>query len=183
LLRRAGAPARARCGFATYFASDRFVDHWVVEHWDSRAAMWVRTDPQLDDVQRRELDLDFDPLDLPEGRFLSGGEAWQLCRSGRADPDLFGILEYWGAWFVRNNVVRDLAALNKVELLPWDAWGLMETHDVHDEQGDELVDQVATATCSDDWHAIRDLYDVEARLRVPRKVTSHRTGRRVRVPT
>ena len=28
LLRHLGVPARARCGFATYFAPDQVVDHW-----------------------------------------------------------------------------------------------------------------------------------------------------------
>ena len=42
---------------------------------------------------------------------------------GRAEPDTFGIFEFWGLWFVQANVVRELAALNKMELLPWDVWG------------------------------------------------------------
>ena len=31
----------------------------------------------------------------------------------------------YGYWFIAGNLVRDLAALNKVELLPWDDWGAM----------------------------------------------------------
>ena len=46
----------------------------------------------------------------------------QLCRAGQANPDLFGVFDMHGMWFIRGNVVRDLAALNKVELLPWDCW-------------------------------------------------------------
>ena len=34
-LRAAGVPARARCGFATYFVPPRKVDHWIVEYWSS----------------------------------------------------------------------------------------------------------------------------------------------------
>src|SRR5690606_3984885 len=34
LLRRAEIPARARCGFGAYFEPGKFVDHWIVEHWD-----------------------------------------------------------------------------------------------------------------------------------------------------
>ena len=31
LLRRAGIPARARCGFGAYFEPGKYVDHWVTE--------------------------------------------------------------------------------------------------------------------------------------------------------
>jgi Transglutaminase-like superfamily len=32
-LRARGVPARARCGFATYFERGAFIDHWVAEYW------------------------------------------------------------------------------------------------------------------------------------------------------
>ena len=34
LLRYRGIPARARCGFATYFQKGQGLDHWVTEYWD-----------------------------------------------------------------------------------------------------------------------------------------------------
>ena len=40
LLRHFGIPARARCGFATYFATDQVVDHWVVEYWNAEEQRW-----------------------------------------------------------------------------------------------------------------------------------------------
>ncbi len=180
VLRRSGIPARARCGFATYFEPDRYVDHWVVEYWEPELARWRRVDNQLDQVQRDALTLDFDPTDVPAGKFLDGAEAWQMCRAGAADPERFGILDFWGLWFVRNNVVRDLAALNKMELLPWDGWGLM-----NDEQGggpaSGLVDRVAQAIVADDWLEIRRLYDDNDLLRVPEHVVSYRAGTTVPV--
>jgi hypothetical protein len=183
LLRRSGVPARARCGFATYFEPDRFIDHWVVEYWEPARARWRRTDNQLDDVQRQALGLDFDPTDLPAGEFVDGAEAWQLCRAGAADPERFGILDFWGLWFVRNNGVRDLAALNKMELLPWDGWGLMN---VAEEDGggptSGLIDQVAAATVADDWLQLRRLYAENELLRVPDRVVSYRAGTTVPVP-
>src|SRR5437899_818730 len=143
---------------------DRYVDHWVVEYWEPELARWRRVDNQLDQVQQDALTLDFDPTDVPAGKFLDGAEAWQMCRAGAADPERFGILDFWGLWFVRNNVVRDLAALNKMELLPWDGWGLM-----NDEQGggpaSGLVDRVAQAIVADDWLEIRRLYDENDLLR------------------
>lgn len=164
LLRSHGVPARARCGFATYFQSGKFVDHWVCEWWHSQDHRWVMTDAQIDDVQHTGLGLDFDPLDVPGDRFLVAGHAWRQCRAGKADPMLFGIFDMWGLWFVRGNVLRDLAALNKVELLPWDGWGLMLSgNDEHI----ELTDVAAAATLSGDLVTIRGLYESEDLLHAP----------------
>ena len=177
LLRRSGIPARARCGFATYFEPDRYIDHWVVEYWEPTLARWRRVDNQLDDVQRQALGLDFDTTDLPAGTFLDAAEAWQLCRAGGADPERFGILDFWGLWFVRNNVVRDLAALNKMELLPWDGWGLMTLAEEHaTEPASGLIDKVADAIVADAWLECRGLYEEHDLLRVPEDVVSYRAG-------
>src|SRR5207253_5946418 len=96
----------------------------------------------------------FAPYDLSPCVFLTGGEAWQTIRAGEADPDTFGIFEFWGSWFVRHNVVRDLAALNKVEMLPWDAWGVMI-----EGEDDALVDELARVTVDADLDAVRRAYD------------------------
>jgi hypothetical protein len=170
LLRHAGIPARARCGFATYFESGKYVDHWVTEYWDAGERRWVRIDSQLDEVQRAAISPGFDTEDLPPGPFLPAGEAWQLCRAGRADPDTFGIFEFWGLWFVQANVVRDLAALNKLELLPWDVWGLMTFQEEPDAAGSSLTDSVADVIAGDDLNAIRRVYEDNEGLRVPDKV-------------
>ena len=34
MLRRQGVPARARCGFGSYFEPGKFGDHWVCEYYD-----------------------------------------------------------------------------------------------------------------------------------------------------
>jgi hypothetical protein len=124
LLRWQGIAARARCGFATYFDYGCFVDHWVCEVWDEAAGRWRRVDAQLDAVERAIYGVAFDALDVPVDRFLCAGRAWTLCREGHADAERFGQFKLGGMWFLRGNLVRDVAALNKVELLPWDAWGL-----------------------------------------------------------
>jgi|GEM_PF-1198454 len=121
LLRRAGPPSRARCGFAGYFEPGKWVDHSVVEHWDGDR--WVMLDPQVDDFQRGLIGLVDDPADLPSGLFLPAGEAWLRCQAGQEIGEHFGILDMWGQWFIKGNIARDLAALNKVEMLPWDGWG------------------------------------------------------------
>ncbi|HHF52307.1 MAG TPA: transglutaminase domain-containing protein [Candidatus Aminicenantes bacterium] len=146
LLRYKGIPAVARCGFGTYFNPGYFEDHWVVEYWDEEKGRRVMVDPQIDDLMRKRLDIQFDTLDMPSGHFLNAAEAWRLCREGQEDPEKFGIFDMRGLWFVRGNLLRDLAALNKVELLPWDVWGLASRSESEMSESDYvLLDQAAAA--------------------------------------
>ena len=147
MLRHQGVPARARCGFATYFVPDQYEDHWVCEHWNADEKRWVLVDAQLDAMQRRALRISFNQFDVPRDKYLVAGKAWQMCRAGQADPDKFGLLEWRGLWFVRNNLVRDLLALNKIELLPWDRWGLMaDSQEPLTPVDAELLDRIAALT-------------------------------------
>jgi hypothetical protein len=129
MLRRQGIAARARCGFAAYFAKQKYVDHWVTEYWHGERAAWVLFDAQLDAHQRALFRIPFDPADVPRDRFLVAGDCWQLCRTGKADPMDFGILDLFGWWMIAGNVVRDIAALNNHEMLPWDCWHPMPRPD------------------------------------------------------
>ncbi len=124
-LRAKGIPARARCGFGIYFEKDRFVDHWVTEVWNTGESRWVMVDSQLDDLQCSALKLDFDPLDMPTGKFILAGEAWRMCRTGTGNADSFGIFEWHGMNFIAGNVWRDLLSLQRIELLPWDDWDML----------------------------------------------------------
>ncbi|MGK3990242.1 transglutaminase domain-containing protein [Sorangium sp. So ce136] len=173
LLRAKGVPARARCGFGGYFAPGDFVDHWVCEHWDAAASRWVLVDAQIDDVQAAALKPDFDVLDVPRDRFVVAGDAWARCRAGEADPSRFGFLDMRGLWFIAGNVVRDLAALNHMEMLPWDDWGAIVGPDepLRDDQL-ALFDRLAAVTRSPDasFAELRSLYEGDERLRVPQTV-------------
>jgi hypothetical protein len=170
ILRAQGVPARARCGFGTYFTPGSWEDHWVCEYWHGSKQRWVMVDAQLDAVQREVLTIDFDPLDLPPGRFILAGEAWQLCRRGEADPHKFGIFQ-WNGWdFIRGNVMREVLALNLVEVLPWDSWGILQTPLV--EGLDEVwaaVDRAAELALNVDEHfcELRQFYTEESGLQVP----------------
>jgi hypothetical protein len=182
LLRRAGTPARARCGFGTYFEAGKYIDHWIVEYWDRAHNGWRRVDSQLDQVQHEAMSIDFDATDVPRDRFLAGGEAWQLSRAGRADPDTFGILDFWGPMMLRGNAVRDLASLNKMELLPWDGWGLMiRADELGDEAADRVTDEIADTTVAGEWNDVRRLYEENDLLRVPATIVSYRSGASVTV--
>jgi hypothetical protein len=126
LLRWQGRAARARCGFGGYFVPGLYEDHWVCEIWDEDLERWRLVDAQIDEIQRR-LFGPKDPLDVRRDEFIVGGEAWEGCRAGRFETSRFGLssIHESGLWFVCGDFVRDVAALNKVELLPWDMWGVM----------------------------------------------------------
>ncbi|MGE5250938.1 MAG: transglutaminase domain-containing protein [Bacteroidota bacterium] len=180
ILRHQGRAARARCGFGAYFLPGRYEDHWVCEVWNVEEMRWVLVDAQLDEVQCRALQIPFDPLDVPRGQFITGGRAWQMCRSGEADPDHFGIFDMHGLWFVRGDLIRDVAALNKMELLPWDSWGLMEeAHYPFPEDELAFLDHVADLSGGDvpDFWSLERLYETDTRLHVPDEIKSYaRTG-------
>jgi len=183
MLRHQGVPARARCGFATYFLPNHFEDHWVCEYW-RKPGRWVMVDAQLDPLQRGRLGIDFDTLDVPADRFIVGGKAWQMYRSGKWDPEAFGISNLHGAWFIRGNLVRDLASLNKIELLPWDAWGLIDKKEETISNADlSLLDKSAALSQGDNdrFADVRDLYLGSDLLRVPPVISSYRKSSRVKV--
>ncbi len=168
-LRQKGIPARARCGFGTYLRKCYYEDHWVAEHWDAKEQRWVMVDPQLDEFQIKQLGVDFDPSDIPPGRFVPGGEAWRRCRAGEADADRFGIFDMRGLWFVQGDLIRDFLALNKTEILPWDSWGLMADPQTQLSPHDlRLLDRIALVSRDVDahWTELRALYAQEPRLAV-----------------
>lgn len=184
LLRHKGIPARARCGFGRYFETGHYEDHWVGEVWNAAAGRWVLVDAQMDALQRGVLDLPFDPLDVPRDQFITGGAAWQLCRSGQADPDAFGIHDMHGLWFIRGNLVRDVAALNKMELLPWDVWGLADEGSGLTADDLTALDEMAALSGGDaaDFDRIRTWYETDARWRVPPVIVSYTPAGLVSVP-
>ncbi len=167
MLQHLGVPARGRCGFGAYFLPDHYEDHWVCEYWNEDQQRWVLVDAQLDALQLRSLGISFDPLNVPRDQFLVGGKAWQMCRSGRADPDKFGIFEWHGLWFVRGDLVRDFLSLNKIELLPWDSWGMMAgPEDALTTQDAEVLDRMAALTLAGNeaFEQVRTLYESDPRL-------------------
>jgi hypothetical protein len=169
MLRHQGVPARARCGFATYFAPNHFEDHWVCEYRNDEGR-WVMVDAQLDEVQRIRLGVRFDALDVPRDQFILGGRAWQMCRAGEAQPQQFGVMDFHGMSFVLGNLVRDLASLNKLEMLPWDTWGILRKGErqLLDSET-SLLGKVAELTQADDsrFEEVLALYGNNELLRVP----------------
>jgi Transglutaminase-like superfamily len=157
LLRYRAIPARVRCGFATYFQPNQALDHWITEYWDSERNRWCRIDSEI--LGQSVLS---HPENLQPDDFLSGGEAWTAFRRGEIDASQFGVCgtENFGAAEIRGNAVKDLAALNKVEMLPWDEWGRMQEA-YQGKTGadyDVLLDTLAAACAADDPEAVCALY-------------------------
>jgi hypothetical protein len=145
-LRHHEIPARLRVGFAAYFTPGFHEDHWVCEH--------------------------------PRDAFLVAGEAWGRARRGTVDPDTCGVsaIGIAGPRFLASSVVRDLATLNKREMLAWDVWGLprrLAPGAPIPEPAATRLDAVAALTAAPDadWPALRELHDEED-LRVPPVVLS-----------
>jgi hypothetical protein len=167
ILRQQGVPARARCGFGAYFNPGTYEDHWVCEYWNAEQQRWIMVDAQLDQFQRDSLKITFDPLDVPPDQFVSGGRAWRMIRSGEVAPEMFGIFDWRGQWFAQNDLVRDFLALNKIELLPWDSWGLMAGPEDCVSTADlTLLDRIAALTIDPEvtFDDLRTLYASDPRL-------------------
>jgi Transglutaminase-like superfamily len=175
MLRSKGVPARARCGFGAYFNPPKFEDHWVCEYWDHEAHRWLLVDAQLDDIWRDRLHISFDPLDVPRDQFLTAAVAWHRCRRREVDPAAFGVsfVDLYGLWFVAGSLIRDAAALNKVEMLPWDVWGAQPAPGSSlDTDQVAWFDELAASTAEPDAHfrALRRRYEQDSRIRVPEQV-------------
>lgn len=173
MLRAKGVPARARYGFGAYFNPGFFEDHSICEYWNAAESRWVLVDPQFDEVWRARLGIGHDVLDVPRDQFLAGGDAWAKWRAGEADAAKFGIFRGGsrGSWFIAGVLIRDLAALNKMEMLQWDAWGGMPRPDesqLTDEQL-ALFDRITAVTLDPDasFGELRKLYEEGDRLGVP----------------
>jgi hypothetical protein len=179
LLRATGTPARIRGGFATYFVKDFHEDHWVTEYRLGDGS-WRLVDPQ---VLHASYDVPFDPLDVPRDQFLVAADCWRMCRAGQADPSTFGFASVEGLagmWLVRARLLQDLAALNGIELLPWDGWAPEILDDQALTEDDiALVDTIAAASSEDE---LRRLYG-DPRLTVPDDITSYTTYGGVRQVT
>jgi hypothetical protein len=184
MLRRQGAPARPRCGFATYFRGPDstpgfHVDHWVCEYWKPDERRWVLVDAEIDEGARSHAHVTLDACDVPCDQFLVAGKAWQLCRAGQADPDSFGLgpSSMHGLWYIVSQLVRDLASLNKMELLCWDCWALgdIEEGGIPSAEDAALLDRVAALTLADNeaFAEMRSLYENDDRLRVPPIIRSY----------
>lgn len=175
ILRTKGIPARYRCGFGSYFNPPYFEEHVVCEYWNAPQARWIIVDPQFDEIWQEKLEIEHNVLDVPRDCFIMAGDAWMQCRSGAADPTKFGIFKgnLRGLWFIAGEIIRDVAALNKVEMLPWDIWGAIpQSGEELDDDQLAFFDRLAALTQSPDtsFTKLLKLYKRDDRLHVPATV-------------
>ncbi|KAH8646202.1 hypothetical protein BX600DRAFT_477269 [Xylariales sp. PMI_506] len=170
LARQKGIPARARVGFASYFMSGWMVDHVVAEVWDGQR--WRLVDPQMAPGRAPAKGVGaVDWCDVTAEQFMTGPRAWLAAREGSVDPAKFVVdpslkLEELRGWpYLAHNVIHDLVALAKTEMLLWDAWGIQLNHDggpipdadaaVIDDLSKVLLDEDVKPEVIQDW-ASRD---------------------------
>jgi hypothetical protein len=154
MARRKGIPARGRIGFAGYLIDGWLIDHMIAEVWDEPAQRWRLVEPEIDDDHPDPVGgvISFDPLDVPPDRFLTAPRAWQLARSGAIDPERFIVTPSLelpttrGMPQLRRDLVRDLAALNKTEMLLWEDWGMQDSRTPPGPDELLVLDELATLT-------------------------------------
>ena len=126
-LRANGRAARSRCGFGTYFAPTR-----------RSTTGWWRSGMVIAGGWSIFRSMTFSVQNWGWSSTLSTCRRVSSCwppRPGnsagvaRTTPNRFGIFDEGGFWFIASNMIRDLASLNKVEMLPWDDWGAMPSPD------------------------------------------------------
>ncbi len=107
-----------------------------------------------------------------------------MCRVGQSDPNKFGIFNMHGLWFIRGNLVRDVASLNKMELLPWDCWAL-STGDDGDltEEDFLLLDRAAQLSLPENlsFPELRSIYQTNKGFTVPPIISSFIGGNFIEV--
>jgi hypothetical protein len=176
MLRHKGIPARVRSGVARYFYPldlQRYEDHYICEYWNEEENRWIMVDPQLDELQRKVMKLDFNHTDIPYDLFLGAGRTWMVFREGKIDPKNFGIGDEWrGEVFVLNKLIMELASLNKVEVLAWEGWGICSDLKNIEKLGFEPFDQLAVKISqvndSEVFFELKSLFENDSRYKIPK---------------
>lgn len=89
ILKSKGIPTRVRSGNAPYFDMGNLgrvsTDHWINQYWDAKTNRWITIDVD----GSLSLSDNFDPYDIPNGKFDFPADAWISIRSGKIDPKHF----------------------------------------------------------------------------------------------
>ncbi|WP_370970668.1 transglutaminase domain-containing protein [Amycolatopsis sp. cg9] len=171
MARHHGIPARARVGFAGYLMPGWYLDHVVAEVHDG--AGWHLVEPGFGEPG----DVGFDLLDVPRDQFLTGADAWTAARAGDLDPARLVVSPDLDAPFLRglpyarHNLVLDLAALNKHEMLQWDLWGDLDTAPELGPAALARTDELAELIADADVDQLRVAFEADD-VRVPPVIRS-----------
>ena len=147
ILRNKGVPARLRITFNTYIRPHIFHDQVILEYWNAEIAAWRAVDMRMNAayLKRLGIDINIDYFNLSPEHYISAATAWQAIRQNPDCAERFGDDHHnVGLWYVRDRLLQDLAALNKVEMLIWDCWGMMHVpeHEISKEEL-SLLDNIA----------------------------------------
>jgi len=139
-------------------------------------------DAQLDDTWCKMIGFAGHTCAISEAEFLTAGRAWQAWRRGELDAARCGLsaIGVHGAHWIAGNLRLDLAALNKVEMLPWDVWGAGWAPGAQPTDAQlQFFDSVATLTVEPDVHfaELRARYDTDDSLRMNGTVFNVLRGR------
>lgn len=156
-LRDKGISARVRVGFAIYF-EELHQGHWICEYWDQENGKWVQVDAQIDAIQARHYEIDFDPLNVPSGNFLYAGEEYELVHKNSDD-----------FYFVKRSLIQDLAALNKIEAELWDTASFMDIDEHKNSETSNLFHRIVEITTSrrDRLTELQTIYENHSELQIP----------------
>lgn len=80
ILKAKGIPARVRSGFSKK-KDGIYHDHWITEYYNENKKRWIFVDADMccDDI-------DFNPYDVPQDKFLLAANAWISNRNGIIKP-------------------------------------------------------------------------------------------------
>jgi hypothetical protein len=182
LLRYQGTPARVRCGYADYFEPGFLTDHVVCEYWKADEARWALADAMLDVILRKAYKVTFAITDVPRELFTLAGQAWQQYRAGALDPQRCGLSAKGprGLAFIRTGLLRDIAALNKIELLTQDTWDIdgAESEQGIAEADLALLDRVAALSLAGDdaFADLRAMFEDDLHQRMLAALTGKQGG-------
>ncbi|MCP4611276.1 MAG: transglutaminase domain-containing protein [Planctomycetes bacterium] len=156
-LRGKEIPARVRVGFAIYFDPYLHQGHWICEYWDKEKSKWVQVDAQLDDIQKRYYEVDFDTLNVPADKFLYAGEEFRIEDKKSDDFN-----------FVKRTLIQDLAALNKIEAELWDTASFMDVDEHQNSETSNLLRRIVEITTSrnDRLSEVRAIYENHGELQI-----------------
>jgi hypothetical protein len=143
----------------------------VAEYWNAADARWRMVDAQLDATWRKMIGFTGDALSITATQFVTAGHAWQAWRRGELDDGRCGLssINEHGAHWIAGNLRLDLAALNKVEMQPWDVWGSSwEPGEQPTDAQLDLFDAVAALTVDPDarFGELRSRYETDDSLRM-----------------
>nr|WP_255293767.1 excinuclease ABC subunit UvrA [Bacillus wiedmannii] len=163
ILRSKNIPARALCGFSKY-QTNFHPSYWVCEYWDQQKQDWMLVDPTLSNTLHKESNNLSSRISSEQ--FYRSEEAWEKCRHGELDDKLFGYGNVSGLGFIRGNLIRNFASLNKFEVSPWDnLWGFRSKKDLR--QVDYLqLDQISKSIAGgvNTFDELRTIFETDTAL-------------------